>query len=100
MAQTPNQIQTHITYTLGQGVIISADIPSKSRANLIHYTRLVIDPVDLKIKNYSCDCEGFTFRGKCWHIETLKKIAFTKLKEEIEKMAKEGLKREEDTLWG
>jgi len=98
---TQNQIkQVNITYTLGQGVIVSADIPSKSRKGLTHYTRLVIDPIDFTVTNYSCDCEGFTFRGKCWHIETLKKLAFTELKEEIEKMAKEELERERDTLWG
>jgi hypothetical protein len=94
------QIKTFITYTLGQGVIVSADIPSKSRANITHYTRLVIDPVDFKITKATCDCEGYTFKGKCWHIDTLKGLAFTELKEQIEEMAKEGLKREEDTLWG
>jgi hypothetical protein len=93
--------QVHITYTLGQGVIVSADFQSKSRPGITHYARIIIDPIDFTVTKASCDCEGFTFKRKCWHIQTLKEITFTELKEEVEKMAKEELEVEGDIAsWG
>jgi SWIM zinc finger. len=63
-----------VFYTLGEGIVVSADIQSKSRKGLLHYTRIVLDPLTMKITRASCDCEGYTFRGHCWHIETLKQL--------------------------
>ena len=91
-----------VFYTLGEGVIVSADIESKSRPNLTHYTRLVIDPITMKVVKSSCDCEGYTFRRHCWHIETLKQLLNdAKVKEEVEKAREEMMAIEEDIAsWG
>lgn len=101
--QTPKNYikKINVFYTLGEGVIISADIESKSRRNLLHYTRIVLDPLSLNIAKYSCDCEGFTFKRKCWHIETLRELVNTELKEQIEKVRDEMLEMEKDIAsWG
>ncbi|QGA54557.1 hypothetical protein GFS03_08225 [Sulfolobus sp. E5-1-F] len=91
-----------VFYNFGEGIIVSADIESKSRPNLTHYTRLVIDPLTLKTVKASCDCEGYTFRRHCWHIETLKQLLNdAKVKEEVEKTRNELMKIEEDIAsWG
>jgi len=83
-----------VFYTLGEGIVISADIQSKSREGLLHYTRIVLDPLTMKITKASCDCEGYAFRGHCWHIETLEQLVDSgeKVREEIMK-AKEELMR-------
>ncbi|ABP94315.1 MULTISPECIES: hypothetical protein [Metallosphaera] len=87
-----------VFYTLGEGVIVSADIESKSRKDVVHYTRIVLDPLSLKVIKTSCDCEGYTFRRHCWHIETLKQLLNdTKVKEEVEK-AKEKARRIQQIL--
>jgi len=74
--QTPKSYvkRLDVFYTLGEGIVISADIQSKSREGLLHYTRIVLDPLTMKITRASCDCEGYAFRGHCWHIETLKQL--------------------------
>nr|WP_011229463.1 SWIM zinc finger family protein [Sulfolobus sp. NOB8H2]CAA09151.1 hypothetical protein [Sulfolobus sp. NOB8H2] len=94
--------RTSVFYVLSEGIVVAGDIQSKSRANLVHYTRLVLDPITLKVTKASCDCEGFTFRGKCWHIETLKQLLNdTKVKEEVEKVRQEMMQLEEDIAsWG
>ncbi|ACR42235.1 SWIM zinc finger family protein [Saccharolobus islandicus] len=93
--------RTSVFYTLGEGIVVSADIQSKSRANLTHYTRIIVDPLSLKVVKSSCDCGGFTFRGKCWHIEALKQLASTELREEVEKIRQEMMQIEEDIAsWG
>jgi hypothetical protein len=82
------------------GVIISADINSKSRPGISHYSRIIIDPMNDKIIKSSCDCEAFSFRKSCWHLELLEYLAKTEYKNEIEK-AKEYRKRlaEEALNW-
>ena len=94
--------RTSVFYTLGEGVIVSADIESKSRPGLTHYTRIVLDPLTLKTVKATCDCEGYTFKHKCWHIETLKQLLNdAKVKEEVEKVRSEMLREEEDIAsWG
>ncbi len=69
-------------------IIVSADIQSKSREGLLHYTRLVMDPLTMEIIRASCDCEGFVFKGRCWHIETLKQLIDSdqRVREEIMKV--------------
>ncbi|MEM0252890.1 SWIM zinc finger family protein [Sulfolobus tengchongensis] len=90
-----------VFYTLGEGVIVSADIESKSRPNLTHYTRLVIDPITMKVIKSSCDCEGYTFKHKCWHIRALEDLTSTELRNEIEKARNEMLREEEEIAsWG
>ncbi|BDC18245.1 hypothetical protein [Acidianus sp. HS-5] len=93
----------NVFYTLGEGIIVSADIQSRSRRDVIHYTRIVLDPLTLRTVKASCDCEGYTFRGHCWHIETLKQLinADEKIKEEVEKARNELMQTEEDIAsWG
>ncbi len=34
-----------VFYVLSEGIVISADIQSKSRKGLLHYTRIVLDPL-------------------------------------------------------
>jgi len=82
------------------GMIISADIKSKSRLGMIHYSRIIIDPMNNKILRASCSCEGFTFRKSCWHVELLEYLANTEFKNKIEE-AKEYRKRigEEALNW-
>ena len=72
------------------GVIVSADISSRSRPGVVHYTRIVIDPKTNEIVKASCDCEGFTFRKKCWHLYLLKALVNSELKEKV---------LEEEVLW-
>ncbi len=72
------------------GVIVSADVLSRSRAGLLHYTRIVIIPKTNEIVKASCDCEGFTFRKKCWHLYLLKALINSELKEKV---------LEEQVLW-
>jgi len=81
-----------VFYTVGEGIIVSADIQSRSREGLLHYTRLVLDPLTMKIIRASCDCEGYAFRGYCWHIQTLRQLVDSdeKVREKIMKV-KEGL---------
>lgn len=53
-----------VFYVLSEGIIVSADIQSKSRLNLVHYSRIVIDPISLKIIKESCSCEARSFGKK------------------------------------
>jgi hypothetical protein len=107
MAQTQNlkNLKSYIKrlniFYVSEGVIVSADIQSKSRANLLHYTRIVLDPLNLKVVRASCDCEGYTFKHYCWHIKVLENLAKNELKEEIEKTRWEMLSDHEDVAsWG
>ncbi|MCI4408456.1 MAG: hypothetical protein JHC26_05145 [Thermofilum sp.] len=72
----------NITHT-SHFIIVSADIRSRSRPWLTHYTRVIIDPISNEIIKYSCDCEGFTFRKKCWHLQLLKEMISSDLKEKV-----------------
>jgi|GEM_PF-1699354 hypothetical protein len=56
---------TSVFYTLGEGIIISTDIQSRTRKDLVHYSRIVIDPESLKTVRESCDCEAGAFHRKC-----------------------------------
>jgi len=90
-----------VFYTLGEGIVVSADIQSKSRKGLLHYTRIVLDPLTMKITKASCDCEASAFGKKCWHIKTLEELVKTDLKKEVEKVREEMLAVEEDIAsWG
>ena len=92
--QTPKSYikRLDVFCTVGEGIIVSADIQSRSREGLLHYTRLVLDPLTMKIIRASCDCEGYAFRGYCWHIQTLRQLVDSdeKVREKIMKV-KEGL---------
>ncbi|BBL48337.1 hypothetical protein MJ1HA_2459 [Metallosphaera sedula] len=90
-----------VFYTLGEGVIVSADIESRTRKGLMHYSRIVVDPVDLKIVKESCSCEAGSFGRKCWHIKTLEELAKTELKDEVQKTREDMMRIEEDIAsWG
>jgi hypothetical protein len=92
-----------VFYVLSEGIIVSADIQSKSRKDLTHYTRLVLDPLTMKITKASCDCEGYTFRRNCWHLKTLEQMIKEdkELRERIEKAGQEMMQIEEDIAsWG
>jgi len=69
----------------------------------LHYTRIIIDPLSLNIVKATCDCEGFTFRQHCWHIETLKQLEVSdeRGREEVMKAKEELMRIEEDIAsWG
>ena len=69
----------------------------------MHYTRIVLDPLTMKITKASCDCEGYTFRHNCWHIKTLEQMIKEdrELRERIEKARQEMMQIEEDIAsWG
>jgi hypothetical protein len=91
-----------VFYTLGEGVIISADVQSRTRKDLIHYSRIAIDPISLKIVKESCSCEAGAFHRKCWHLKVLEQLmASEEIKEKIEKARSEMLAVEEDIAsWG
>ncbi|WP_088922598.1 hypothetical protein [Sulfolobus acidocaldarius] len=90
-----------VFYVLSEGIIVSADIQSKSRKDLTHYTRLVLDSLTLNLVKYSCDCEGYTFRHHCWHLKTLEQMIKEELRERIEKARQEMMQIEEDIAsWG
>ena len=103
--QTPkNPIKRlDVFYVLSEGVIVAGDVESKSRKGLLHYTRIVLDPLTMKITKASCDCEGYTFRHNCWHIKTLEQMIKEdrELRERIEKTRQEMMQIEEDIAsWG
>ena len=51
------------------------DVPSKSDPNVTHKVKIMLDDT------YSCDCKGYKYAGKCWHITTVKE---KKEKEQLE----------------
>jgi len=90
-----------VFYVLSEGIIVSADIQSRTRKDLIHYSRITIDPISLKIVKESCSCEAGSFGKKCWHVKTLEELVKTDLKNEVEKVREEMLAVEEDIAsWG
>ncbi|ADB87230.1 hypothetical protein [Saccharolobus islandicus] len=92
-----------VFYVLSEGVVVAGDVESKSRKGLLHYTRIVLDPLTMKITKASCDCEGYTFRHHCWHIETLKQLVVSdeRVIEEVMKAKEELMRIEEDIAsWG
>ena len=42
------------------------DVPSKSDPDVTHKVKIMLDDT------YSCDCKGYKYTGKCWHITTVK----------------------------
>ena len=100
IATLKSYIKSINIFDSSMGIIISADIKSRSRAGIIHYTRIIVDPMNNKIIKASCDCEGFTFRKSCWHVQLLEYLVETEYKNEIEK-AREYRKRlaEEALNW-
>lgn len=51
-------------------VHIVSEIRSHSRPGLVHIAQVYVAPGKGVVK-YSCDCEGFTFKKKCWHTQLL-----------------------------
>ncbi|MFP3202853.1 MAG: SWIM zinc finger family protein [Sulfolobus sp.] len=101
VSQNPLIKNVYITYSIGLGVIVSADIQSKSRPNLTHYARVILNPLTLEVTRETCDCEAFTYRRKCWHIKALEEAIKNELRGRIEVTAKEMLAVEEDIAsWG
>ena len=91
-----------VFYTLGEGVVVAGDVESKSRKGLLHYTRIVLDPLTMKIVKESCSCEAGSFGKKCWHLKTLEQLmASEEIREKIEKARQEMMPIEEDIAsWG
>ena len=92
-----------VFYTLGEGVVVAGDVESKSRKGLLHYTRIVLDPLTMKIVKESCSCEAGSFGKKCWHLKTLEQMIKEdrELRERIEKARQEMMQIEEDIAsWG
>ena len=52
-------------------VHIVAVVQSKSRPWMAHVVQAYVSKKGVKA---SCDCEGFTFRKKCWHVQWLLSI--------------------------
>jgi len=42
------------------------DVPSKSDPDVTHKVKIMMNDT------YSCDCKGYKYAGKCWHITTVK----------------------------
>ena len=59
---------------MGEGVVVAGDVESKSRRGLLHYTRIVLDPLSLKVVKATCSCEAGSFGKKCWHLKTLEQM--------------------------
>ena len=90
-----------VFYVLSEGIIVSADVQSRTRKDLIHYSRITIDPISLKIVKESCSCEAGSFGKKCWHLKTLEQMIKEELRERIEKARQEMMQIEEDIAsWG
>jgi exosome complex RNA-binding protein Rrp4 len=73
-------------------VFVQAEVQSRSNPNEYHITKIKID-AETKGLSYSyCNCKGFEFRKRCYHVELLKDFVLNNYKEELEK-AKEEKKR-------
>ena len=59
------------------GVVYSAEIPSRSRSGLKHYTRAVV--YNGGYVSFTCDCEAFAMKRECWHIKLLKNMLSMKV---------------------
>jgi len=44
------------------------DVPSKSDPNVTHKVKIMLDDT------YSCDCKGYKYSNKCWHITQVKEL--------------------------
>jgi hypothetical protein len=100
MKNNPIIKNINVALTMDHFILISGDIKSKTR-DIYHYTRLILDPIKMTVVKQSCDCEGFTYRKKCWHLETLKVLTKSQLKDEIERKREEILGKERQFLsWG
>ena len=42
------------------------EVPSKSDPSIIHKVKRMLGDI------YSCDCKGYKYAGKCWHITQVK----------------------------
>ena len=42
------------------------DVPSKSDPDVTHKVKIMLDDT------YSCDCKGYKYTSKCWHIDKVK----------------------------
>ena len=42
------------------------DVPSKSDPDVTHKVKIMLDDT------YSCDCKGYKYSNKCWHITQVK----------------------------
>ena len=51
------------------------DVQSKSDPDVTHKVKIMLDDT------YSCDCKGYKYAGKCWHITQVKE---KKEKEQLE----------------
>jgi len=100
--QVPQYLKSYIksvnVVPTSLGLIISADIRSKSRPGVTHYTRIVVDPLKGEVVKASCSCEGFTFKKECWHIKVLKEMAKDEFANELEKARQAELKLIDDAL--
>jgi len=57
-----------IRYGDDNAILFAFDIKSKSTPGLIHKTIIVIRDDVILMRN--CDCKGFRYYKKCWHIQT------------------------------
>ncbi|MCQ4345535.1 MAG: hypothetical protein RXQ70_05105 [Sulfolobaceae archaeon] len=87
-----------VFHVLSKGIVVSADIRSKSKKDLTHHVGLVLDPLTLKVVKYSYDYEGYTFRHHYWRIWTLERMIKedNELRERIGKTRQEITRIEED----
>ena len=44
------------------------DVPSKSDPDVTHKVKIMLDDT------YSCDCKGYKYSNKCWHITQVKEL--------------------------
>jgi hypothetical protein len=59
-------IKFAMQYEQDNTTIFQFEIKSKSRPGLIHHTYIVVR--DDYYVSWGCDCEGYRFHKKCWHL--------------------------------
>jgi hypothetical protein len=100
--QVPQYLKSYVksvnVVPTSMGLIITADVKSRSRPSISHYTRIVIDPLNGEVVKASCSCEGFTFGKECWHVKILKEMAKNEFVNELEKARQAKLKLIDDAL--
>jgi len=55
-----------IRYLENNAIFLRFEIKSKSQEGLYHKTRLILQNGEERAK--SCDCKGWEFHHKCWHV--------------------------------
>jgi hypothetical protein len=92
VTQNP-QIKVEMISTDHDGkIFVQAEVQSRSNPNEYHVTKVEIDAETNELSYSYCNCKGFEYRKKCYHVDLLKEFVLNNYKDELEK-AKEEKKR-------